>query len=263
MRRETILIRTSLAASALLLGLSQAQAAPVDATASYVLTLGGINVAMMHIDLDDDGSSYTLGVKANVAGLGAVVASGTANVTAKGRSSGSTLRSESFALETRASGQTFTVDVGFAGQNVSSFKVDPPVSDYDRVPIERGHLTGVADFVSSFVLKGNALDKNLCDRRMRVFTGVERFNLDMGFVSDDNATSPRTGYQGPVVLCSIEYEPISGHYQNNEITNYLADESRILVWYMPLGDSGYFIPYRVLLGTSMGDLSMVLTKAEF
>jgi hypothetical protein len=256
------LIRTSLAASALLLGLSQTQAAPVDATASYVLTLGGINVAMMHIDLDDDGSAYTLGVKANVAGLGAVVASGTANVTAKGKSSGGTLRSESFALETRASGQTFNVDVGFAGQNVSSFKVEPPVSDYDRVPIERSHLTGVVDFVSSFVLKGSALDKSLCDRRMRVFTGVERFNLNMSFVSDDNATSPRTGYQGPVVLCSIAYEPISGHYQNNEITNYLAEESRILIWYMPLGETGYFIPYRVLLGTSMGDLSMVLVKAE-
>lgn len=262
-RAETFaLIRTSLASLALVLGLSQAQAAPVDATASYVLTLGGINVAMMTIDLDDSGSAYSIGVKANVAGLGAVVASGTANVTAKGNSSGSTLRSESFSIETRANGESFNVDVGFAGQNVTSFKVDPPVVEYDRVPVERGHLTGVGDFVSAFVLKGNALDKSICDRRMRIFTGVERFNLDMSFVKDDEATSPRTGYQGPVVLCSIDYEPISGHYESNEITNYLADQSRILIWYMPLGETGYFIPYRVLLGTSMGDLSMVLVKAE-
>ena len=182
------MIRTSLAASALLLGLSQVQAAPVDATASYVLTLGGINVAVMHIDLDDNGSDYNLGLKANVAGLGAVVASGTANVTAKGSSSGSTLRSESFALETRASGQTFKVEVGFAGQNVSSFKVDPPVSDYDRVPLERSHLTGVADFVSSFVLKGRALAKNLCDRRMRVFTGVDGQPKRSGWEADAFST---------------------------------------------------------------------------
>lgn len=256
------MIRTSLAALALILGLAQAQAAPVDAKASYVLTLGGINVAMMHVDLDDNGSAYTLGIRANVAGLGAVVASGTANVTARGNSSGSSLRSESFALETRANGETFTVDVGFAGQNVTSFKVEPPVVEYDRVPLERSHLTGVSDFVSAFVLKGNGLNKSLCERRMRIFTGVERFNLNMSYVRDENATSPRTGYQGPVVLCAIDYQPISGHYQGNEITNYLADESRILVWYMPLGDTGYFIPYRVLLGTSMGDLSMVLTKAE-
>ncbi|KQN76481.1 DUF3108 domain-containing protein [Devosia sp. BK] len=256
------MIRTSLASLALVLGLTQVQASPVDASASYVLTLGGINVAMMRVDLDDTGSAYTLDVKANVAGLGAVVASGTANITAKGNSSGSTLRSESFALETRANGEKFNVDVGFSGQNVTSFKVDPPVGDFDRVPVERGHLTGVGDFVSAFVLKGGALDKSVCDRRMRIFTGVERFNLDMSFVDTDDATSPRTGYQGPVVLCSIDYEPISGHYESNEITNYLADESRILIWYMPLGETGYFIPYRVLLGTSMGDLSMVLVKAE-
>lgn len=256
------MIRTSLAALALSLSLAQAQAAPVDATASYVLSLGGINVAMMHIDLDDDGRSYTLDVKANVAGLGAIVASGTANVTAKGNSSGATLRSDSFALQTKASGDTFNVDVGYSGQNVTSFKVEPPVDEYNRVPIERSHLAGVGDFVSAFVLKGSALDKSLCDRRMKIFTGVERFNLAMSYVSADEATSPRTGYQGPVVLCSVKYQPISGHYVGNEITDYLADESRILLWYMPLGNTGYYIPYRVLLGTSMGDLSMVLVKAE-
>jgi len=256
------LIRTSLAALALMLGIAPTQAAPVDASANYVITLGGINVAAMRVDLDDSGSDYTIDVTANVAGLGAVVASGTAKVTATGSSSGSSLRSESFALQTKARGDTFTVDVGYTGQNVTSFKVEPPVVEYDRVPVERSHLTGVGDFVSAFVLKGNGLDKSICNQRLRIFTGVERFNLDMSFVSDDEATSPRTGYQGPVVLCSIAYEPISGHYQSNEMTNYLADESRILVWYAPLGDTGYYIPYRVLLGTSMGDLSMVLVKTE-
>lgn len=257
------MIRTSLVALGLLLGLAPVQAAPVDATANYVITLGGINVAAVKVDLDDDGRQYEIDISANVAGLGAVVASGTARVTARGNSSGASLRSDSFGIETRAGGETFSVDVGYSGQNVSSFKVEPPVTEYDRVPVERGHLTGVTDFVSSFMLKGNALDKGLCDRRMRIFTGVERFNLDMSYVSADQATSPRTGYQGPVVLCSLDYQPVSGHYQSNEMTNYLANQSRILVWYAPLGQSGYFIPYRVLLGTSMGDLSMVLVKAEF
>ena len=39
----------------------------------------------------------------------------------------------------------------------------------------------------------------------------------------------------------------------------LAQSDRILIWYAPLRDTGYFIPYRVLLTTSMGDLSLVLT----
>jgi hypothetical protein len=65
-----------------------------------------------------------------------------------------------------------------------------------------------------------------------------------------------------VVLCKVKYKPISGHYTTSELTNSLAQDDRILVWFAPLRDTGYFIPYRVLLTTSMGDLSMVLTSLD-
>ena len=234
-------------------------AAEVDATASYVLTLGGINIAAMKVELGDDGSRYSLDLSANVAGLGTLVASGTAKASSVGRSTGPSLVADEFNLETRANGESFNVDVTFAGRDVSAFKVEPPILDnYERVPLERRHLTGVGDFLSAFVLKGS-LDKSLCQRQAKVFTGVERFNIAMSYAGDDEATSPRTGYQGPVVLCTVDYDPVSGHFTNSDITNYLADSDRIIIWYAPLGESGYFIPYRVLLGTNMGDLSMVLT----
>jgi hypothetical protein len=251
------------AAFALLLSLP-AGAAEVKARASYVLTLGGINIAMMDVDLTDNNRSYSLDLSANVAGLGAVVASGTARASAQGISSGNSLVSQGFDLETRASGETFSVDVSFAGGNVSSFKVEPPIVDnYDRIPIERRHLSGAGDFLSAFVLKGGALDKSLCQRKMGIFTGVERFNIAMSFAREEQANSPRTGYQGPVVLCTVDYQPVSGHFTSSDITNYLADSERIVIWYAPLGETGYFIPYRVLLGTNMGDLSMVLTGMSY
>jgi len=253
----------SLAALAVFLS-HPAGAAEADATASYILTLGGINIAAMKVDLDDDGSRYRLDLSANVAGLGTLVASGTASASSAGRSSGATLQSEEFKLETRANGEVFTVDVTFAGRDVSAFKVTPPIIDnYDRVPLERRHLTGVGDFLSAFVLKGSGLDRSLCQRKANIFTGVERFNIAMAYAGDDEATSPRTGYQGPVVLCTVDYDPISGHFSSSDITNYLAASDRIVVWYAPLGQTGYFIPYRVLLGTNMGDLSMVLTNMRF
>lgn len=240
-----------------------AGAAEVAAKASYVMTLGGINIAAMTVDLEDSGSRYTLDLSANVAGLGTLVASGTAKATSTGRSSGAVLSADEFDLQTRANGESFDVDVSFAGRDVSAFKVEPPIIDnYDRVPIERRHLTGVGDFLSAFVLKGGGLDKSLCQRQAKIFTGVERFNIAMSYAGDDEATSPRTGYQGPVVLCAVDYEPISGHFTSSEMTTYLADSDRIVIWYAPLGESGYFIPYRVLLGTNMGDLSMVLTGLQ-
>jgi hypothetical protein len=247
------------AAMALSTGLP-AIAAEVDATASYVLTLGGINIATMKVDLTDTGNAYTMNLTANVAGLGNMVASGTASALSRGSSAGAALAASEFAMQTRANGENFKIDVTFAGNDVASFKVEPPIVDnYDRVPLERRHLSGVNDFFSAFVLKGKALDRTLCNRKSTIFTGVERFNISMAYAGEDSATSARTGYQGPVVLCSVDYNPVSGHFTSSEITNYLADSQRILVWYAPLGESGYYVPYRVLLGTNMGDLSMVMT----
>lgn len=238
-------------------------AAPVDARVSYVVTVGGINVALVDIDFDDDGSSYRFDVDARVTGLGSVVASGTAAAQISGSSAGADLLSQRFQLETRANGEVFNVDVGFAGRDVGSFTVSPPVLEgYDRVPLERSHLSGVGDFLSAFVLKGDALDRSLCEQDFRIFTGVERFNISMGFLDTDEATSPRTGYQGPLVACSVDYQPVSGHFTSSEMTSYLADTSRIIAWYAPLGASGYYVPYRVNIGTSMGDLSIVLTAAR-
>jgi hypothetical protein len=253
--------RLALAATMALFLSPAAYAAEVDASANYVVTLGGINIAAMQVDLKDDGQRYSLDLSANVAGLGSLVASGTAKASSAGRSSGQALAADSFDLETRANGESFNIDVSFAGRDVAAFQVQPPILDnYDRVPLERRHLTGVTDFLSSFVLKGKGLDKSLCQRQANVFTGVERFNIAMTYAGDDKATSPRTGYQGPVVLCTVDYNPVSGHFTSSEITNYLAESNRIIIWYAPLAETGYFIPYRVLLGTNMGDLSMVLIK---
>ena len=76
-----------LAALALFLS-HPAGAAEVEASASYIMTLGGINIAAMTVDLQDSGSRYRLDLSANVAGLGTLVASGTVKATSTGRSSG-------------------------------------------------------------------------------------------------------------------------------------------------------------------------------
>jgi len=117
----------------------------------------------------------------------------------------------------------------------------------------------VGDPIATFILSGGKLEPKLCERRLKVFTGMERYDIAMSFAAHDTATSPRTGYQGPVVLCRLRYLPISGHFAQSEMTNYLAQSEKMLIWYAPMKDSGYFIPYRILMGTSVGDLSMVLT----
>ena len=228
--------------------------------AEYTVTMGGTHVANVTIILSDNGSQYSLALDAKIAGLAQLIASGSAKATSVGVFGKDGLRAQKFDLLTRAAGDEFTSAITYGGGSVESFKVTPPIIDnIDRVAIERKHLAAATDMMAPFVLRGPSLDKALCNKQMPIFTGVERFNLSLKYVKDDTATSKRTGYQGPLVLCSVHYTPISGHYTYNEITTYLAQNERILIWFAPLQLAGTYIPYRALITTEAGDLSIVLT----
>ena len=249
-----------LPAALLLLGAGAARA-DTAAGASYVINLGGNIIATASFKFSDTGGKYDLDLSANVSGIAQLVAAGTAKADSTGTVAADGLHSTAFNLITHSGGEDFKVQVAYAGGDVSAFVITPPiVNNINRIPIERKQLSNVNDMLAAFILKGDKLDKSLCDQHEHIFTGIERFDLDFRYAKDDTATSARTGYQGPVVLCHIDYKPISGHYTTSEITNSLAQDDRILIWYAPLHDTGYFIPYRVLLTTSMGDLSMVLTS---
>ncbi len=244
-------------------GSASLAATPLTVDAKYVLSVAGTIVADMNIRLNDTGSTYTLNLDANVAGLGNLVARGSASIDVSGTSSGGAYTGENFQLVTRSPQDTVDVRVQYANANVTAFVVDPPLQPrVDQVPVQRSQLRNVADMLSAFVLQANTLDRSLCDRKLRIFTGVERFDLSMRFVASEVATSQRTGYQGPVVACQLAYTPVSGHYTTSEITAYLQASERMLIWYAPIADSNTFIPYRVLIGTSLGDLSMVLTRLD-
>jgi hypothetical protein len=251
------------AIAALLLGVAPSAADDVNTVAAYVVSLGGINVATARVNLTDSAQHYDIALEAEVSGLGGLVASGSAKVEASGSSTATALSPEKFALATHANNEDFTIAEQFARGNVSAFIVTPPLlNDINRVPIERSQLTGVGDMLSGFIQKGAALDASLCQKRLRIFTGIERFDLGLSFLGNDTATSLRTGYQGPVVQCRIKYTPISGHFTTSEMTNYLAQSDQLYLWYAPVGDTHYFIPYRVLITTTVGDLSVVLTSLK-
>jgi hypothetical protein len=259
----TILRRLTAFAIAALCAMAPARADEMAARATYSVTLGGTLIATVEIRLADSGESYAMALDARITGLAQLVASGTAKVASQGQSTRSGLVSQKFDLLTRAQGEDFTVNIEYAQKDVTAFVVAPPIlKNIDRVALERKHLRGVNDMLAAFVLKGGELDPSLCDRKLQIFTGVERFNVAMAYAKDDVATSKRTGYQGPVVLCNIRYTPVSGHYTTSEITTYLSETGRILIWFAPLRAPGYFIPYRALLSTSVGDLSIVLTDLK-
>lgn len=231
--------------------------------ASYIVSIGGINVSNIDIRLSTQGAAYQLDLAADVTGLAQVVGQGSGAVNSGGVVTPTGLQSNRFYLETRTANESFRLQTSYTNGNAAEGTVTPPLIDNpDRVPVASSHRSGVNDPLAAFILRGTALDASLCERTLRIYTGIERFDMPMTYVETTTATSTRTAYQGPVVLCAMRYVPISGHFESSEVTAYLASSNRMLVWYMPLGNSGFFIPYRVLMGSSFGDISMVLVGLQ-
>ncbi|WP_027836053.1 DUF3108 domain-containing protein [Maritalea myrionectae] len=232
-----------------------------DATANYVVTLRGVNIAQVAVDFDNNGQNYAVDIDGVVSGLASLVAAGTANLDSKGSLNGGDLQAEQFQLATEANNELFKVQFRAQGAKVNSFQVIPELTDnVNRVPVKQSQLTNINDPVAAFLIKADSLSPAICNRQMRIFTGIERFDINMSFAENQTATSQRTGYQGPVVLCKLKYNPVSGHFSDSASTTYMKNNQRFLMWFAPLKDTGYVIPYRVLVGTAFGDLSMVLTR---
>jgi Protein of unknown function (DUF3108) len=49
-----------------------------------------------------------------------------------------------------------------------------------------------------------------CRRTLPIFDGHQRYDLKLAFKHMDKVTAEK-GYAGPVVVCSVSYEPIAGH----------------------------------------------------
>ncbi len=157
-------------------------------------------------------------------------------------------------------GDEFTSAVTYASGTVDTFKVAPPIiNTIDRIPIERKDLSRATDMMAPFVLRGagarqepgHQADADL--HRHRALQPVAQ--VHQGRYSDEQAHR----LPGPAGAVLDAHTPISGHYTTSEITTYLETNERMLVWFAPLKQPGYFIPYRALVTTEAGDLSVVLT----
>ena len=86
--------------------LGSAQAGEVKASVKYAITLGGTQIAVANVDLDDTGSSYSLDLDAKISGMAQFVASGSARIESNGVSTDSGLKATDFNMLTRASGRS-------------------------------------------------------------------------------------------------------------------------------------------------------------
>jgi Protein of unknown function (DUF3108) len=255
------------AALALLAADGAARAGQTKLEAQYVATLAGMQIGRgtWVVDIVDD--QYSAAANGKTTGILQVFSSGQGTAAGRGTLGGAGKPATSnFASTVVADKKTDEVRMTVSAGNVKDYSVQPPWPPVpDRVPVTEAHRHGIIDPMSAWLMPvaGNAdpMRPEACQRTLSVFDGRGRFDLILAYKRTDRVRAER-GYSGPVVVCSVRYNPISGHRPARAAVKYLMAQRDIEVALAPLAGSRVVVPYRISVPTMLGPAVLEATSFQ-
>jgi hypothetical protein len=113
----------------------------------------------------------------------------------------------------------------------------------------------------STAVGGESLSQAACRQTLPIFDGRQRFDLKLGFKRMDKVTAEK-GYAGPVVVCSVTYEPIAGHRSSAALVKYLSEGREMEMALAPIAGTRFLVPFRVSVVSMIANLVIVANRFE-
>jgi hypothetical protein len=263
--------RTAFSAAAALLLLAATTPASADerldvrykASLAALADMKGVEIgkASLILDITDDG--YAAAGSAKVTGLARLVSSGEGSVSARGNFVNGKVSPLTYSSTSETDKRSEEIRISFANNVVKEFAVSPPTPPADdRVPVTEQHREGVVDPMSAALLPvagtGDLLAHESCNRTVSIFDGRQRYDLVFSYERTEAAKNV-SGYNGPMLVCRIDYRPIAGHRASRLQVKYMEDNKNIFVWLAPVAGTRVLFPIRVSIVTLVG---VVLVEAE-
>jgi hypothetical protein len=233
-------------------------------TASYAITIGGLTIGRAEVKARFTDKAYVTAINGSTWGMSRFVSDARALLAGSGRINGSTITPGSYNLDTSESGFETQVRMSMRGGSVVSVEAAPGlVEAADRVPLTARHKNNVFDPVAAFLVAldrpGPADGERVCNRTVRVFDGWQRFDVRLSY----RETKPVSGaFDGEAIVCAARYVPVAGHRPSRESVEYMANNKRLEVWMVPVEDTRVLVPYRIVIGTEIGDLVIAARQFE-
>jgi hypothetical protein len=224
--------------------------------ARYSVTIAGIPVGQGVWIADIAQDQYSTAASGRVTGIARVLSDGEGSGAARGRVNAGRLLPSTYAVTVTADRRPDEIRMGFAGGAVKELRVEPPTPySADRVPLTEAHRRGVMDPLSAGLVyvggTGDVITPDVCRRTVPIFDGRQRYDLTLAFKRMDQVKADR-GYEGPVVVCMVVYQPLAGHRPDRPAVRQLAESRDMDIWFAPIAGTRFLAPFRISLPTVIG-----------
>ena len=232
--------------------------------ASYTISFARIRVGDITATIAFGDSEYAISANGRAGGVIKVLLDGEGSFTTRGTITDGhpvpTNFTSKIVSNTEISHVTMVLDEGSVKELAAA-----PLPSSGRVPVTEANRQVIVDPLTAMLFSaaaaGEGLSPEACRQTLPIFDGHHRYDLKLRFKRMDEVTAER-GYAGPVIVCSVGYEPIAGHRPSIPLVKYLSEGRDIEVALAPVAGTRLLAPFRVSVVSMLANLVIEANRFE-
>jgi hypothetical protein len=233
--------------------------------ATYAISIAGLTVGRAEAESRFSGNGYAAAIVGSTSGVSRLVSDASARLTGNGHILGSEVRPATYEMATVENGFSTHVTMAMRQGTVTSVVALPELAEAaDRVPVTAAHKTDVVDPLSAFLVPldrpGTPSGHRACNRTVKVFDGWTRYDVQLSYKETKAIDGGADTYSGIIIVCGARYVPVAGHRSTRKAVQEMANNKRLEVWLAPVAGVPVLVPFRILIGTNIGDLIIYATR---
>ena len=231
--------------------------------ASYTISFARIRVGDITATVVFGPTEYAMSAHGRAGGLMKALMDGEGSFTTRGTITDGHPVPTNFTSKIVSNAQTSDVTMALDEGSVKEL-VATPLSSPGRVPVTEANRHGIVDPLTAMLFSSaatGALSQEACRRTLPIFDGHQRYDLKLAFKRMDKVTADK-GYAGPVVVCSLRYEPIVGHIASNALVKYLSEGREMEIVLAPVAGTRLLAPFRLSVVSMLANLVIEANRFE-
>jgi hypothetical protein len=231
--------------------------------ASYTISFARIRVGDITATVVFGPTEYAMSARGRAGGLMKAIMDGEGSFTTRGTVTDGHPVPTYFTSKIVSNAQTSDVTMALDDGSVKEL-VATPLSSQGRVPVTEANRQGIVDPLTAMLFSSaatGALSQEACRRTLPIFDGHQRYDLKLAFKRMDKVVNEK-GYAGPVVVCSLRYEPIAGHSASNTLVKYVSEGREMELALAPIAGTRWLAPIRFSIASTIANLVIEAGRFE-